>query len=218
MKSELLKSLKRIGVDTRFVSIIENRIYINNLKLSRFSRRKEEEFSKFYPQIEVLRSKMLQRTCVRASRNLAHCIHPKDRILLRKNKDPLNYALYIILEPYQRKYGIDLIFSEDIKDSAGLSVDSYASALTLDHEVINILNQMIHGEKIELISSIKTRNHKKIIYPLINVPKKWIYSWLRDKFPKFVVQKYETEEFLNFLETIIPDIRENLYKSALFVS
>ena len=218
MKNELLKSLKQFGIDTRYVSVIENRIYINNLKLSRFSSRKEEEFLKVYPQMEVIRSKILQRTCIRASRNLAHSLHPKDKILLRKNKDPINYALYTILEPYQRKYGIELIFSDDIKDLTTLNVDSIVSELTLDYEVLNILNQMLNGEKIELISSIKSKNHKKIIYPLINIPKEWIYSWLEDKFPKFVDKKTETEEFLSFLETIIPDIRENLYKSALFVS
>jgi len=218
MKSELLKSLKKIGVDTRFVSVIENRIYINNLKLSRFSRSKEEEFLKLYPQINVLRSKMLQRTCIKASRNLAHCLHPKDRIFLLKDKDPINFALYVILEPYQRKYGIELILSDDIKDLAGLNVDLVASAITLDNEVLNILNQMLYGEKIELISSVKAKNHQNIIYPLINIQKDWIYSWMEYEFPKFGVQKYETEEFLSFLETIIPDVKENLYKSALFVS
>ncbi|MGZ7109151.1 MAG: hypothetical protein ACXVHW_09300 [Methanobacterium sp.] len=97
MDKKLLKSLKKSGVDTRFVSITGNKIYINNLKLSRFSRKKEEEFLKIYPQMEVVRSKIFQKTCTRASRNLAHNLNPKEKIFLVQNEDPVNHALYVIL-------------------------------------------------------------------------------------------------------------------------
>ena len=217
MNKELLKFLQKTGVDTRFVSIIENKIYINNLKLSRFSRKKEEKILSFYPELEIIRSKIFQKTCIKASRNLAHSIQPREKILLLKNEDPFNHALYIILEPYQRKYGIELIFSDDNND-LNLNVDSVASALTLDHEVLNILNLMLNGDKIKLLSSNNTMNNIKIIYPLISIPKTWIFSWLDDKFPKNIDQENNSQIFLNFLETIIPDIRDNLYKSALFAS
>ncbi|MGZ7070443.1 MAG: ATPase [Methanobacterium sp.] len=219
MDKKLLKSLKKSGVDTRFVSITGNKIYINNLKLSRFSRKKEEEFLKIYPQMEVVRSKIFQKTCTRASRNLAHNLNPKEKIFLVQNEDPVNHALYVILEPYQRKYGIELILSDDIEKAVDLNVDSIASALTLDHETKNILNLLLNGEKIELLSSAQNFKGNKIIYPLINIREAWIYSWIVNSSQKYSHQKNKTsEDFLKFLETIIPDVRENIYKSALFIS
>nr|WP_243687660.1 hypothetical protein [Methanobacterium formicicum] len=44
MKQEVVRFLQKNGVETRFVSIVGERVYINNLKLSRFSRKKEELF------------------------------------------------------------------------------------------------------------------------------------------------------------------------------
>lgn len=217
MDRELLKFLQKTGVDTRFVSIIENRIYINNLKLSRFSRKKEEEFLRAYPQMEVVRSKIFQKICIRASRNLAHCLMPKEKIFLIKKDDPFNFALHAVLEPYQRKYGIEII-CDDIKDEFDLNVDVIASSLTLDHEAHNILNLILNGKKIELLSSDQNFKGKKIIYPLINIPEAWIYSWLGNKSQKYMDQEFKaSKEFLGFLETIMPHVRGNLYKSALFV-
>lgn len=219
MDRNLVKFLQKTGVDTRFVSILENKVFINNLKFSRFSRKKEEEFLNEYPQMEVVRSKIFQKICTRASRNLAHIIHPKEKIFLVKSDDIFNYALHIILEPYQRKYGIQLIFGNDIKETVDQDVDSIASTLTLDREAENILNQLLNGEKIELLSTNETYNEKKIIYPLINIPEAWIYSWIEDKPHEELNHDYETsKDFLAFLESLIPDVRENLYKSALFVS
>ena len=219
MNKDLVKFLQKTGVETRFVSIIENKVYINNLKLSRFSRKKEEEFLNVYPEMKVVRSKIFQKICTRASRNLAHVIRPKEKIFMAKNDDPLNFALHVVLEPYQRKYGIKLLFGNDINENIDLDADSVALAITLDHEAENILNSMINGEKIELLSSKGFLDDKKIIYPLITVPKAWICSWIENKPQKGFEQNYETpEDFLKFLETIIPDVRENLYKSAFFIS
>lgn len=219
MNKDLIRFLQKTGVDTRFVSIIENKVYINDLKLSRFSRKKEEEFLNVYPEMKVVRSKIFQKICTRASRNLAHVIRPKEKIFLVKNDDPLNFALHVVLEPYQRKYGIKLLFGNDINENIDLDADSVALAITLDHEAENILNSMINGEKIELLSSKEFFNEKKVIYPLINIPRTWICSWIENKPQKGFEQSYETpEDFLKFLETIIPDVRENLYKSAFFIS
>ena len=218
MNIVLVKFLQKIGVDTRFVSIMENRVFINNLKLSRFSRKKEKEFLDKYPEIEVVRSKIFQKICTRASRNLAHSIRPKERIFLVKNDDLLNFALHVVLEPYQRKYGIKMVFGNDIEESTCLNVNSVASSLTLDHEAENILNLMLDGKKIELLSSIEYYNNKKMIYPFINVPKGWIHSWIENKIHEDFNQEYETpQDFLKFLEGIIPDVRENLYRSTLFI-
>jgi tRNA(Ile)-lysidine synthase TilS/MesJ len=63
-------------------------------------------------------------------------------------------------------------------------------------------------------------NGLKIIYPLINIPESWIESW---------AQKYDlscttspadgiSEDLMIFLEEFIPQVRENMLKSALYVS
>lgn len=219
MNKEVAKSLQKIGVDTRFVSITGKNVLINNLKFSRFSRKKEELFKKDFPKMDVIRSKIFQKICMRASRNLAHCLRPKEKIFLIKNSNPLNYALYVILEPYQRKYGIELIFGDSIPESRDLNIDLIAMPITLDDETENILNLMLDGKKIELISSKEHYNNIKLIYPLINIPKSWIHSWMGIELDNKSDQNYEsTEDLLKFLETIIPDVRENLVKSALFVS
>ena len=219
MTRELAKFLQKIGVDTRFVSITRSKIYINNLKFSRFSRKKEELFKNSFPEVDVIRSKIFQKICMRASRNLAHCIHPKEKIFLIKDDDPRNFALYVILEPYQRKYGIELIFGENIDEAKDLTIDSITMPLTLDDEAQNILKLMIDGKKIELLSSDEVYNDKKLIYPLINVPKSWIYSWTQTTLDNELNQNYEvSEDLLKFLESLVPDVRENLLKSALFVS
>ena len=41
-KKDVLKYLKIIGVDTRFISYTPNKIYINNLRFSKFSRKRQE--------------------------------------------------------------------------------------------------------------------------------------------------------------------------------
>ena len=219
MTRELVKFLQKIGVDTRFVSIIEDKVYINNLKFSRFSRKREELFKKSFPEVDVIRSKIFQKICMRASRNLAHCIHPKEKIFLIKDDDPRNFALYVILEPYQRKYGIELIFGRSMDEAENLDIDSISLPITLDDEAQNILQLMLDGEKIELLSSNESYNDKKLIYPLINVPKSWIYSWVQNTASSDLNQNYEfSEELLIFLESLVPDVRENLLKSALFTS
>ncbi len=216
MEKELLKSLHKIGVDTRFISLAPNKIYINNLKLSRFSRGKEVDFLERFPQFEVIRSKIFQKTCTRASRYLAHNLQPQEKILLPSNEDAFNYALQVILEPYQRKYGIKIV-QRDIEKSGDMKVDSIASALTLDREVLNILKLMLDGQKIELQSSEKYSNGTRIIYPLINIRESWILSWLGNSKEDLNLEYKYSEDFLKFLETFIPDIRENIHKSGLFI-
>lgn len=217
MNNDILKSLQKEGVDIRFVSIIQNKIFINNLKLSHFSRKKEELFKDRHPEIEIIRSKIFQKICTRASRNLARDLRPREKIFLVSDDKVLNFALHVILEPYQRKYGIKLIFGSDISEAQDLDVDSIACALTLDAEAVNIINSMLEGQKIELLSSNDYLDDKKMIYPLINVPEEWIYAWTDCK-PSNISKNKPSEEFLLFLECIIPHAKENLYKSALFIS
>ncbi|WP_424355273.1 ATPase [Methanobacterium sp. MBAC-LM] len=218
MTMELVKFLQKIGVDTRFVSIMEDKVYINNLKFSRFSRKKEELFKKSFPEVNVIRSKIFQKICMRASRNLAHCIQPKEKIFLIENDDLRNFAIHIILEPYQRKYGIELIFGKSMNEAENLDIDSIALPITLDDEAQNILQLMLDGEKIELLSSNENYKDIKLIYPLINVPKSWIYSWTQNTADNELNQDEYAEDLLKFLERLVPGVRENLLKSALFIS
>ncbi len=219
MTRELVKFLQKIGVDTRFVSIIKDKVYINNLKFSRFSRKKEDLFRKSFPEVDVIRSKIFQKICMRASRNLAHCIYPKEKIFLVEANNPRDFALHVILEPYQRKYGIELIFGKSRGEAENLDVDSIACPTTLDDEAQNILQLMLDGEKIELLSSNESCSDKKLIYPLINVPKSWIDSWTQTALNKGIIPNNElSQDLLMFLESLVPDVRENLLKSALFAS
>lgn len=214
LNRNIIKCLQKYGVDTRFVSLVNDKVFINNLKLSRFSRKKEEEFLKIYPQIEVVRSKIFQKICTRASRNLAHVLKPQEKIYLVDDNNPLNFAVKVILEPYSRKYGIQLIYGKKLEDANDIDADSIANPITLDYEVKNMLKLMLNGEKINLISSNETFWDKRMIYPLINIYEDWIYAWLGKQ--ETTNKDYESQ-FLNFLESIIPGVRENMFKSALFV-
>ncbi|MBR3198225.1 MAG: ATPase, partial [Methanobrevibacter sp.] len=51
-KRDVLKYLKLIGVDSRFISYTPEKIYINNLRFSKFSRKREATFNKQYPEIK----------------------------------------------------------------------------------------------------------------------------------------------------------------------
>ena len=63
-KKDVMKFLKQIGVDTRFVSFFDDdaeiKLYIENLRFSKFSRKRTETFNKHYPNIEDLRSSLFQ--------------------------------------------------------------------------------------------------------------------------------------------------------------
>ena len=62
-KKYVLKFLKIIGVDTRFISYTPEKIYINNLRFSKFSRTREKTFKKQYPDIGVVRNSLFQKIC-----------------------------------------------------------------------------------------------------------------------------------------------------------
>ena len=84
-KKDVLKFLKIIGVDTRFISYTPQKIYINNLRFSKFSRTREATFNKQYPEIEVVRNKLFQKICSKSSKHLALEIKPNSKILMPKD-------------------------------------------------------------------------------------------------------------------------------------
>jgi hypothetical protein len=218
MERDVLECLNNIGVDNRFISLWNNFLFINNLKFSRFSRKKEELFKAKFPNWTVIRSKILQKMCIRASRVLSKSLIPQETILINKIGNCVDLALYVILESYTRKYGIKIICCEkEIKD---YKFDCVASPITLDLEVENIINKMIHGKKIEVFNSNTKLNEYKTIYPLINVPNSWIESWTHKHNLSCLIPPFNgiSYDLINFFEDFIPNVRENILKSALFVS
>ncbi len=250
MKNSVVRFLQKNGVETRFVSIIGNTVYINNLKLSRFSRKKEDLFLKNFPHYQVKRSKVFQKICTRASRVLKNALNPGDKILVVGTEDCVNLAMYTILEPYTRKYGVELIILQDeiaygdeigIEDEIGPpnkkgkggfdlndlhlpereKADGIALPLTLDGEVEHMLDIMLNGEKLELLSSqTSVKKGMKLIYPLINVPRSWIESWIEIDGLSCRIEESSglSREMLEFLEEFIPDVREKMMRSAVYLS
>lgn len=219
MNKEILNFLRNIGVDIRYISLWDRFIFINNLKFSRFSRRKEELFMDKFPQWKVIRSKVFQMMCIRASRVLSKSLKPREKIFINKKNDCASLTLYVILEPYTRKYGIEIIYDENLDSTENHEVDRIASPLTLDREVENVINQMFHGEKIQPIS-INTDYNRRVIYPLINIPDSWIESWVQKNDLACIIFPVSriSVDLLEFLEEYIPNVRENMLKSALFTN
>jgi hypothetical protein len=229
-KQEVVRFLQKNGVETRFVSIIDEKIYINNLKLSRFSRKREEIFLEHFPNFEVKRSKMFQKICTRASRVLKNALKPHDKIIVANPSNCVNRTLYAVLEPYTRKYGVELVMvpefnfkeREEFKlpEKQELNVDAVALPLTLDGEVEHIIGTILDGENLDLVSLHTCSDGVKMVYPLINVPRSWIKSWVEIEGLNCVFEEEAglPGEVLEFLEGFIPDVREKMMRSALYLS
>ncbi|MDO5847967.1 MAG: ATPase [Methanobrevibacter sp.] len=204
-KEDVLKFLKIIGVDTRFVSYTQNKIYINNLRFSKFSRKRENTFYNQYDDIEIVRSSLFQKICSKSSKVLAN-MEPKDRILVSKDGSPLNELMYIILEPYTRKYGVELVSEGEY--------DLMAEAVTLDDEVGRIFSDIFDGIGIDF-----ARKKENAIYPLINVPLEWINDFLENDNKEKVVETpiSLSGEFMEFLEDVAPQYKDNVLKAASFI-
>ncbi|MDD2643548.1 MAG: ATPase [Methanobacteriaceae archaeon] len=215
-KKEVLKLLKIIGVDTRFISYTPEIIYINNLRFSKFSRKREQTFNKYYPEIKILRSSLLQKICNHASKILSHQLKPKDTVLLPEIKDSTDELIIIILEPYSRKYGINFV---EYKDKDNFKINKKISSLTLNIEAYNILSDIFTGEGI----NFKRHNNNEnvpIIYPFINVSNEWINSFLdnnnKTDYPARTYGKLSLS-FMDFISEIIPQYKENILKSKKFI-
>lgn len=219
-KKEILRFLKKIGVDTRFVSVMPPEILINNLRFSKFSRTKEELFTKNYPELKVIRSTIFQKICARSSKVLGESLKPREKVLINQSNNPSDRALSVILEPYSRKYGIEIIerkFDLGKLETMEKDFNVVALPLTLDEEVEYVLGRIFSGKKVELESSQKKLQGVKLIYPLLNVPQEWICSWLHQENCSENEANELAHEFLMYLEGVVPQVRENILKSARFV-
>ena len=201
-KKDVLKFLKIIVVDSRFVSYTPEKIYINNLRFSKFSRKRQSTFNKQYPEIEVVRSSLFQKICSKSSKHLALEIQPNSVVLMPKD----NFIVELIMEPYTRKYGAKLVYDGDY--------DLLVNPLILNDQVNDIFEGIFNGE------GLNFKMDSNEIYPLINVPLEWINSFLEMDGQKLIENKNKNElatSFSEFLEDVTPQYKENVVKAAEFI-
>ncbi|MDR2873136.1 MAG: ATPase [Methanobrevibacter sp.] len=244
-KRDVLKFLSMLKVDTRFISLYDFKIYINNLRFSKFSRKKEETFTNKFPNIEIFRSSVFQKIAIKSSKSLSHSIKVKDNILIF-NKNKKDILSNIIMESYLRKYGITLIESDlnsydeflKLKDKYEIlkflkdnNINGVVSSLTLDKEVKHILSNILSGERLKSYpQNINFKNESfkiKILYPFIKgVDYKSIdtvceilkINGEEDKDNQNSTDQDKLSlEFINFLDELIPHYKENIMKSAEFL-
>ena len=202
-KKDVLKYLKIIGVDTRFISYTPDKIYINNLRFSKFSRTREKTFNNQYPDIEVVRNKLFQKICSKSSKVLSEEMEPNTRILMPKD----NYIVELILEPYTRKYGVELVYSGEH--------DLAVNPVILDDEVNNIFQGIFNGD------GLNYNLDKNEIYPLINVSLDWINSFLEMDGHELVDCEKKNDlanSFSRFLDDVAPQYKENVLSAADFIN
>ena len=201
-KRDVLKFLKIIGVDTRFISYTPQKIYINNLRFSKFSKKREATFNTQYPEIEVVRSSLFQKICSKSSKVLALEIQPNSVILMPED----NFIIDVLMEPYTRKYGVKLVYEGDF--------DLIVNPTILDDEVNSIFSTIFSGEGLNFT---KKSNE---IYPLINVPLEWINSFLEMDGKKIIDNENYDElasSFMEFLEDVAPQYRENVLNASEYI-
>ena len=201
-KKDVLKFLKIIGVDTRFISYTPQKIYINNLRFSKFSRKRQETFNRQYPDIEVVRSSLFQKICSKSSKHLALESEPNSKVLMPKD----NFIVELLMEPYTRKYGIELVYEGEY--------DLAVNPVILDDEVNNIFSTIFKGE------GIRFRDKSNEIYPLLNVPLDWINSFLEMDGQKTLQCENNDDmaiSFSEFLEDVAPQYKENVLNASKFI-
>lgn len=201
-KRDVLKFLKIIGVDTRFISYTPEKIYINSIRFSKFSRTREATFNKQYPEIEVVRNTLFQRICSKSAKALTLQIKPNSTIMMPRD----NYICELLLEPYTRKYGVKLVYEGDC--------DLAVNPLILDDKVNTIFEGIFKGEGLNLIHC------ENEIYPLANVSLDWINSFLEMDGQDLIECENKDDlanSFSEFLEDVAPQFRENVVSASEFI-
>ena len=191
-KRDVLKFLKIIGVDTRFISYTPEKIYINNLRFSKFSRTREATFNRQYPDIEA-----------KSAKKLTLDIKPNSRIMMAED----NFICEVLLEPYTRKYGVELVYEGDY--------DLIVNPIVLDDEVNNIFSSIFAGDGIEF------RDNSNEIYPLINVPLEWINTFLQMDGRSNMERANSNDlaiSFSQFLEEVAPQYKENVVSASEYIA
>ena len=201
-KKDVLKYLKIIGVDTRFISYTPDKVYINNLRFSKFSRTREKTFNNQYPDIKVVRNKLFQKICSKSSKVLSLELKPNTRILMPED----NYIVELLLESYTRKYGVKLVY--------GGEYDLKVNPVILDDQVNDIFEGIFNGD------GLNYNLDENEIYPLINVSLDWINSFLEMDGHDLIECENKSElsnSFSRFLDEVAPQYRENVLSAADFI-
>jgi hypothetical protein len=189
-------------VDSRFISYTPQKIYINSLRFSKFSRTREKTFYRQYPDIEVVRNSLFQKICSKSAKTLTLEIKPNSKILMPED----NYVCELLLEPYTRKYGVELIYEGNY--------DLKVNPLILDDKVNTIFEGIFDGEGL----NIPKKDDE--IYPLANVSLDWINSFL-EMDGHDLIEKENNDELANsfseFLEDVAPQFRENVVSASEFI-
>ena len=129
-------------------------------------------------------------------------IKPNSTILMPED----NFICELILEPYTRKYGVDLVYEGDY--------DLKVNPLILDDKVNTIFEGIFNGEGLKLIESADE------IYPLANVSLEWINSFLEMDGQDLIKKENGNElanSFSEFLEDVAPQFRENVVSASEFI-
>ena len=201
----MIKTLNKMGVDTRYVSLHADRIYVNNLKYSKFSRKKEDEFHQSYPDIGVVRSKLFQKICVKVSRTVKNQIKPRDILYMDDDGSAESILLRVVLEPYKRKYGIR--FADNIDDA-----NKRVSAMCINDFASDYIALMISGSK------ITNSFEEDVVYPLLHIDKSWINDWIKttgiDYSMDTNAENKTEDEIIEFLDTKIPNVCESIIQSV----
>ena len=156
---------------------------------------------------------------------MANSLNPKDTVLIPNINDAYAELLYIVLEPYSRKYGIDFV---EYDDKISLSdFDAAVSSLNLNQEVNLILTDIFDGNGINWNRKFEDANgiydldlsDKKIIFPFINVPKEWINDFLgiREEYSVDYQSEDIASSFMGFLTDINPQFKENVLAASSFL-
>ncbi|MDR0913429.1 MAG: hypothetical protein LBM96_12655 [Methanobrevibacter sp.] len=279
-KKEVLKFLSQIGVDIRFISYYDlennttnvknnkesnNKIFINNLRFSKFSRKKEKVFNHKFPEIEVIRSSLFQKIAIKSSKILSEELKVKESILIQfndKNKYYESILAYILLEPYERKYGIKIVndfnnklYDMDNKEN-NIKFNGIVSIINLNEKVKSYLEDIFSGNSIinqfndknniynknDDFNINKQVNNIKIIYPLLMIDKNQIKDFINEFIINSNINKnninknnnlnndkkynenkklYEhnqiSNDFMDFIEDINPQFKENILKSVEYL-
>ena len=151
--------------------------------------------------MEVVRNSLFQKICSKAAKTLSD-IEPNSTILVPVD----NFMIDVILEPYTRKYGVKLVNDGDY--------DLIANPTILDDEVNQIFSTIFAGKGLEF------NKKDNEIYPLINVPLNWINSFLEMDGRDLIKNENNDElasSFMEFLEDVAPQYRENVLKASEFI-
>jgi hypothetical protein len=172
------------------------------LRFSKFSRTREKTFYRQYPDIEVVRNSLFQKICSKSAKTLTLEIKPNSKILMPED----NYVCELLLEPYTRKYGVELIYEGNY--------DLKVNPLILDDKVNTIFEGIFDGEGL----NIPKKDDE--IYPLANVSLDWINSFLEMDGHDLIEKENDDElanSFSEFLEDVAPQFRENVVSASEFI-